>query len=162
MDEQTTTSSPKSGGFNPLIIVGVVIILAVAGIGIWMTKGSSMTQMSAQPTTAPQVTAAVSPSEAMQADTASKTVAFTVNGGEFYFKPNEIKVKKGDTVKITFKNDGGFHDFVIDELNVNSGKIGSGESKTFQFVADKAGSFEYYCSVGKHREMVSKGTLIVE
>lgn len=40
--------------------------------------------------------------------------------------------------------------------------INGGETDTVEFTPDKAGSFEYYCSVGKHRAMGMKGTVTVE
>lgn len=86
---------------------------------------------------------------------------FTVIGGNFSFTPNTLEVKQGDTVRIAFKNANGFHDFKLDEFNVASGQIRDGESETVEFIADKAGSFEYYCSVGNHRAMGMKGTLTV-
>lgn len=94
--------------------------------------------------------------------TTGATVPFTVEGGNFYFKPNTIKVKQGDTVTITFKNSDGFHDLKIDELGVATGQIKSGAETKVTFVASKKGSFEYYCSVGEHRAKGMKGTLIVE
>ncbi len=90
----------------------------------------------------------------------TKTV--TVKGGNFFFTPSVIKVKKGDTVKVTFDNVGGTHDFKIDAFKASTKKIGSGATETISFVASKTGSFEYYCSVGNHRGMGMKGTLIVE
>lgn len=86
---------------------------------------------------------------------------FTVTGSNFRFAPATLTVKKGDTVKITFKNSGGMHDFVIDEFNARTKQIQGGAQETITFVADKAGSFEYYCSVGNHRAMGMKGTLTV-
>jgi nitrosocyanin len=93
---------------------------------------------------------------------ASKVVTIAVRGGSYYFTPNEIKVKKGDTVKVVFTNDGGMHNFLLDAFNVSMDPIKVGESKTLTFVADKTGSFEYYCGVGKHRQMGQKGILVVE
>lgn len=87
---------------------------------------------------------------------------FEVDGQNYSFSPSMIKVKKGDTVKLTFKNIGGFHDFVVDEFAAATKRINSGQEETIQFVADKTGSFEYYCSVGSHRAMGMKGTLVVE
>ncbi|HLP86722.1 MAG TPA: plastocyanin/azurin family copper-binding protein [Candidatus Paceibacterota bacterium] len=88
---------------------------------------------------------------------------FTVNGGSFYFKPNTIKVKVGDTVTINFVNDGGTHDFRIDEFGVATKTLEvAGAQDKVTFVANKKGSFEYYCSVGTHRQMGMKGTLVVE
>lgn len=85
---------------------------------------------------------------------------FTIEGSNFAFAPSTLSVKKGETIRITFKNTGGFHDLVIDEFNVRTKQIQPGE-ETVEFVADKAGSFEYYCSVGQHRAMGMKGTLTV-
>jgi len=87
---------------------------------------------------------------------------FTVNGNNFSFAPSTMTVNKGDTVKIIFKNTGGTHDLVIDEFNAATPKISGGQEATIQFVADKSGTFEYYCSIGSHRQMGMKGTLTVK
>ncbi len=87
----------------------------------------------------------------------------TVEGFEFKFAPATLTFKKGETVKLTLKNTGKMpHDFVIDELGVKTKVINGGETDTVEFTPDKAGSFEYYCSVGKHRAMGMKGTVTVE
>lgn len=91
-----------------------------------------------------------------------QTKTFNVNGDNFKFAPNEIKVNEGDTVVINFKNTGGFHDWVLDEFNAKTQQLGDGASETVTFVANKKGTFEYYCSVGQHRQMGMKGNLIVE
>jgi plastocyanin len=52
--------------------------------------------------------------------------------------------------------------YLIDELNIRTKRIAGGESDSVTFTADKTGAFEYYCSVGNHREMGMKGRLIVE
>lgn len=87
---------------------------------------------------------------------------FEVEGNNFTFSLKQIKVQQGDKVKIVFKNIEGFHDLIIDEFAVNTGQIRAGESKTVEFTADKAGTFEYYCSVGQHRANGMFGQLIVE
>ena len=87
---------------------------------------------------------------------------FTVNGSSFAFSLKEIRVKKGDTVKIVFNNEEGIHDWVVDAFNARTKRITGGQSDTVTFVADKTGTFEYYCSVGSHRAMGMKGNLIVE
>jgi nitrosocyanin len=87
---------------------------------------------------------------------------FTVDGKNFSFSPSTLTVKRGDRVKITFKNTEGTHDFRIDEFNAKTQVIKSGTLETIEFTADKTGSFEYYCSVGSHRAMGMKGTLIVQ
>lgn len=84
-----------------------------------------------------------------------------IDGSNFKFVPNKIEVKKGNTVEIVFKNSQGYHDFVIDEFSVRTTQMQAGNTETITFVADKVGSFEYYCSVGTHRQMGMVGTLIV-
>ncbi len=87
---------------------------------------------------------------------------FTISGSNMKFEPATMTVKKGDKVKITFKNVGGFHDLVIDEFNVETDRLNAGAQQVVEFTADKVGTFEYYCSVGNHRAMGMKGTLTVE
>lgn len=87
---------------------------------------------------------------------------FTVNGSNFKFDPVEITVNTGDRVKINFVNKDGKHDFVIDEFNVATKILNAESSETIEFIADKSGTFEYYCSVGEHRAMGMSGKLIVK
>lgn len=74
----------------------------------------------------------------------------------------ELRVKLGDTVKIEFNNLEGFHDWKLDEFNAATEKVRAPASSSVEFVADNKGEFEYYCSVGSHREQGMKGKLIVE
>ncbi|MBX4195578.1 cupredoxin domain-containing protein [Candidatus Parcubacteria bacterium] len=103
-----------------------------------------------------------SPDPALSQTPAGSVKEFTVTGSSFTFAPKTMTVNKGDTVKINFVNSGGSHDFVIDEFNVKTPVLQSGQSASVTFVADKAGAFEYYCSVGTHRQMGMKGTLTVK
>ncbi|WP_334072871.1 MULTISPECIES: cupredoxin domain-containing protein [Paenibacillus] len=83
---------------------------------------------------------------------------FTVQAQSSGYDIQEIKVKQGDTVKITLKNMQGMHSLKIKGYN----KEVRG-NKTITFVADRAGTFEYACNIscGKnHKEMVGK--LIVQ
>ncbi len=86
---------------------------------------------------------------------------FTVSGTNFAFEPSTITVNKGDNVRIVFKNTQGFHDWKIDEFGAATKQTGAPTEEVLEFVADKAGTFEYYCSVGQHRAMGMKGTLVV-
>ena len=74
----------------------------------------------------------------------------------------DIKVKEGDKVRIEFSSSEGFHDLVLDEFSAATTKVNPGESSSVEFIADKKGTFEYYCSVGKHRANGMKGKFIVE
>ncbi|NIK79677.1 cytochrome c oxidase subunit 2 [Paenibacillus castaneae] len=85
------------------------------------------------------------------------TKEITVTAKNFEFDQPDIKLKVGDTVKLTLKNDQGNHGLAIPELNVS---IKNGESATF--TVDKAGSYAYNCSIqcgAGHDNMV--GTITV-
>lgn len=99
-----------------------------------------------------------SPSAMME----SEIKSFTVVGSPFTFDVKEIRVKKGDTVNLTFTNAMGSHDWRLDEFNAKTNILAAGQSQTIQFIADKTGTFEYYCSVSNHRQMGMVGKLIVE
>ena len=77
------------------------------------------------------------------------------------FTTNIIKVRQGTRVLLTFVNTGGLHDWKLDEFDAATSKIKAGDSETIEFVADMAGSFEFYCSVGNHRRAGMWGEFIV-
>lgn len=87
---------------------------------------------------------------------------FTITGRNFSFSQAELRVKKGDTVRINFTTVEGFHDWVLDEFSAATKQVSAGNSSSVEFVASKSGTFEYYCSVGSHRQMGMVGKLIVE
>ncbi len=131
---------------NKNLVLGLVVLLVVGGLGAWYFNSSSKTAI-------PTAETVVSEGEVKE---------FVVNGNDFKFDVTEIRVKAGDKVRVVFKNTGGFHDFVLDEFAVKTAQLKDGAEETVEFVADVAGTFEYYCSVGKHREMGMVGKLIVE
>lgn len=92
------------------------------------------------------------------------TLTFDITGGSFYYAPNEITVKQGDTVKIVFSNAGGVHNLTFDDPQIATKTIKGGETDTVEFKAAKKGTFEFYCSVGKgyHRMMGQIGVLLVQ
>lgn len=111
------------------------------------------------PTPSEEATPEVSPTPA---ESQNEVKTFEVSGRSFSYTPSEIKVKKGDKVKIVFKNEEGFHDWGIDEFNAKTPQIQEGKTAEVEFTADKTGTFEYYCSVDEHRAKGMKGNFIVE
>jgi plastocyanin len=93
---------------------------------------------------------------------AAEAKVFEVRGTSYSFDKDEIRVKKGDTVTINFESSDGFHDWVLDEFGAATEKVQPGVKTSVTFVADEAGTFEYYCSVGSHRLHGMVGKLIVE
>lgn len=85
-----------------------------------------------------------------------------VGGAHYAFSPNEIRAKQGETITIEFTSTEGLHDWVLDEFNAATNVVNTNETDSVTFVAGEKGEFEYYCSVGNHREQGMVGTLIVE
>ena len=149
-----------------MVIVGVVLAVYLFSRGgsqeaTGPTASPSVSvspSVSASPTTSPSV----SPTKTPTPTSVSIIKTFTVVGKPFSFTPSQITVNKGDTVKIIFKSESGTHDWKIDEFNAKTNIIQAGKEETIQFVADKTGTFEYYCSIGTHRQMGMKGNLIVK
>ena len=101
-------------------------------------------------------------------DVDGDVVVFEFNADGFNFVKNgeygpTITVNLGDTVRIEFTNDDAMpHDWVLDEFDARTEILQTGEFEAIEFVADQVGEFEYYCSVGQHRERGMVGTLIVQ
>lgn len=89
-------------------------------------------------------------------------VTVELSGKNFEFSQDEIRVSEGDVVKIVFTSESGFHDWRVDEFDAATKQVQTGETSEVTFVADKAGEYEYYCSVGQHRANGMVGTLIVK
>lgn len=101
--------------------------------------------------------------EVMATDAEGQPVhVFNITGWKFAFSRDEMKVKRGERVRVNFISVDGYHDWVVDEFSAETEKVETGGTTSVEFVADQAGSFEYYCSVGEHRALGMKGTLIVE
>ncbi|MEX0917864.1 MAG: plastocyanin/azurin family copper-binding protein [Candidatus Paceibacterota bacterium] len=92
----------------------------------------------------------------------SDPVVIDISGHNFAFDQDEIRVQEGDTVVINFTSTDGFHDWVVDEFDAATERVSAGNSSSVTFVADSAGTYEFYCSVGTHRQQGMVGTLIVE
>ncbi len=149
-------------------IIVVLLLIVVVGGGAWYFSNDKEEVMDTVleedaegvPQTASVDTASKMNEEAPSA--ASEVRSFTVTGRKFKFSLGEIKVKKGETVEIRFVNEEGQHDWKIDEFKAATKILSEGKEETVRFVVDKTGTFEYYCSVGTHRQMGMKGNLIVE
>lgn len=140
----------------------IIILLAIVVVfgGGWYLFKQSGTEIKIN---TPEIKVGQEPvSNTINIAPAPKVKEFTISGGAYFFNPKVMEVNKGDTVKITLVNSGGFHDLTIDEFNVRTKQLEGGQSEMITFVADKSGSFEYYCSVGSHRAMGMKGTLTVK
>ena len=78
------------------------------------------------------------------------------------FDTDASTAKPGDTIVLT--NEGFLqHDFVVDELGLDSGLANNGDTLTVTIPEDaEPGDYEFYCSVPGHKEAGMFGTLTIE
>lgn len=141
-----------------MIAVGVVVLIVG---GFWFYNSSK-----------PPIEEGQLPAENSQMTMPTNTqmsTEMTQNEGEtmimasnFKFEPAEIRAKVGETVKVRLANTQGTHNFTVDDLNVASETIQQGNDTLVELTPNKAGEFEYYCSVGNHQAQGMVGKLIVE
>ncbi len=163
MEENQQTTEKQSNNMNPIMVIGAVVMLAIIGLVVFLGMGRSNNLGESDETMSPnndqqsEATPSLNPAGGIE-----ETTIIDVEGGSFYYKPNEIRVKAGEVVTITLNSVDMMHDFVIDELDVKSDVIEGGKSTTFSFTPTEPGEYEFYCSVGSHRANGMVGTLIVE
>lgn len=71
---------------------------------------------------------------------------FTVDAKKYKFEPAHIEVDEGDVVRITLIADDIPHSFTIDNYRIAK-RSEPGKSVTFEFLADHAGTFRFYCNL---------------
>jgi len=70
----------------------------------------------------------------------------TVVAKKFAFSPSRIEVTANDVLRITLVAEDIPHSFTIDEYRIAK-RAAPGNPVTFEFRADRAGTFRFYCSL---------------
>jgi heme/copper-type cytochrome/quinol oxidase subunit 2 len=71
---------------------------------------------------------------------------FSVVARRYRFEPARIEVVQGDVVKIELATGDIAHSWTVDEYRIAK-RVGPGQPVTFEFRADKAGTFPFYCNL---------------
>ncbi len=79
-------------------------------------------------------------------DQAPNRPEFTIVAKEFSYSPTRIEVMQDDLVKITVRSEDVAHSFAIDEYRIVK-RVPAGGSTTFEFRADRTGTFRFYCNL---------------
>jgi heme/copper-type cytochrome/quinol oxidase subunit 2 len=90
------------------------------------------------------------------------TREFTIVGDHYAFQPPTLEVNRNDLVKIAFTARDIAHSFTIDQYRIAK-RANAGQTITFEFRADRPGTFTYYCNLSQDdgcRNM--KGRLVVK
>ncbi len=167
-----TTNHTNAGLGTPLMITVIAVAVLGAGAILYTTKQSLRAEMRSYDENVAVMEEKVRQMKEERAGAGSETMGggmmkptvkeFTITGKKFAFNLTELRVKKGDTMTINFESVDGLHDWVVDEFSARTAQVSTGGKTSVTFVADKVGTFEYYCSVMKHRAMGMVGKLIVE
>lgn len=136
--------------------IGAVVLVVVVGYMFW--GGSKPEAMAPAANPEASKTAPTKPVAGPVKE--FTTTAFYDDKGVWY-SLKEMRVKKGDTVRIKATNTKGMHDVTIDELGVKT-ELPLNQEVVIEFKADQAGEFTYYCSKPGHKAKGQFGKLIVE
>jgi heme/copper-type cytochrome/quinol oxidase subunit 2 len=86
---------------------------------------------------------------------------FTIVAKEFHYSPTRIEVTQDDLVKLTIRSEDIAHSFTIDEYRISK-RVPAGGSSTFEFQADRPGTFAFYCGLtGDPGHKMMRGELVV-
>jgi heme/copper-type cytochrome/quinol oxidase subunit 2 len=94
-------------------------------------------------------------------DQAPNRREFTITAKDFAFSPGGIEVMQDDLVTLTVRSEDIAHSFTIDEYRIVK-RVPAGGATTFEFRADRAGTFTFYCNLTSEQGHASmKGQLVV-
>lgn len=86
---------------------------------------------------------------------------FTIVAKDFHYSPTRIEVMQDDLVKLTVRSEDIAHSFTIDEYRISK-RVPAGASTTFEFQADRPGTFAFYCALtGEPGHKMMRGELVV-
>lgn len=84
------------------------------------------------------------------------TVEIQMEAKNYEFLPTEISANKGDKVKLTITAQNAGHTFTLPQFNIDK-ELKLGEDEVIEFLADKEGTFVFYCKT--HPSMKGKLTI---
>ena len=103
--------------------------------------------------------------QTVEQETSTYQTEYDIDMTNFAFSVSQMQAKPGDTITINLTNSQGIHDLVIDELDAHSEHLDKGQTDTMTITIpeniEPGTEFEYYCSVGNHRQMGMVGTLTI-
>jgi heme/copper-type cytochrome/quinol oxidase subunit 2 len=86
---------------------------------------------------------------------------FTIVAKDFHYSPTRIEVAQDDLVKLTVRSEDIAHSFTVDEYRISK-RVPAGGSTTFEFQADRPGTFAFYCALtGDPGHKMMRGELVV-
>ncbi len=91
-----------------------------------------------------------------------KVARFDVEVSEWYFDPNDIRVKAGDRVDIVLTSRKGSHFFILPDFELQA-EVPAGQTRTVSFIADRRGTFRFgSCEWDGSALQVMKGRISID
>ena len=94
-------------------------------------------------------------------DQAPNRPEFALVARNYRYAPDRLEVTQDDLVRLTIRSEDYTYSFAIDEYRIVR-RVPAGETTTFEFRADRAGTFRFYSNLtgeGSHGDM--QGQLVV-
>lgn len=101
------------------------LVSLLATLSLWPASGRSAAVAAAQPEVSRE---------------------FTISLHKYAFAPARLEVRQNDLVKITIETSDIPHSFTIDDYRIAK-RVNPGQTVVFEFRADEAGTFPFYCSL---------------
>lgn len=105
----------------------------LAAGGLWLLAWASLPRLAGRDRVAAQ-------------EQAPNRREFPVTLRKYEFSPKRIEVHQDDLVKLTLRSDDIAHSFTIDEYRISK-RVAAGGTTTFEFRADRVGTFPFYCNL---------------
>src|SRR3989338_4500964 len=135
------------------VIVILAVILAASGLfkqGQAIQEIKKETESIATQPRLPDETSAEQPQstpvQTIPTQPAQEVKEFSLTARQWSFEPSTITVKQGDKVRLIITSVDVTHGFTLREFGINT-VISPGKTIKVEFVADKKGTFTFFCSV---------------
>ena len=79
-------------------------------------------------------------------DQAPNRPEFSITARDFRFSPDRLEVTQDDLVRVTIRSEDVAYSFAIDEYRIVR-RVPAGGTTTFDFRADRAGTFRFYSNL---------------
>ncbi len=142
-----------------IVVLIILVLLVLVGCGtkeaVAPAQASAKTIEVAEPADSDEAAPAT---ELSPKPAAAQIREITLTAKKWEFEPSTIEVNKGDRVVLTITSEDVKHGFAIDDFGVAI-TLEPGKTITTEFIADKTGTFDFYCSVycgSGHGGMVGK------
>lgn len=158
---------------NAFIVIGI-LVLAIIGFVIVRRDGGTEGQVGQDLTIQDSMPAASEvlddgsmesgdSEDKVMGEETMEQVDYELTMSNYEFSTELIEVEAGQKIRIKLMVESGMHDFVIDELDVQSQTLTQGNEQVIEIdiPEDAEGDYEFYCSIENHRALGMEGVLRV-